>query len=166
MLVRQRDGQWASSRAFHRRRSRTSCPDRRRRCPVSPDTAPFQRVVNAHGDIRDSDHAIAGQHGAGVAVKAVFGAVIADVADHFTNDIVHSHSRRWWSSRPSPSQCRWSCRFRRPRGPYGSCARIASSTASLIWSQILSGCPSVTDSDVNSCFICLLLSLDESCFAA
>ena len=30
------------------------------------------------------------QHGAGVAVKAVFGAVIADVADHFTNDIVHS----------------------------------------------------------------------------
>ena len=30
-----------------------------------------------------------------------------------------------------------------------SCSRIASSTASEIWSQILSGCPSVTDSDVN-----------------
>ena len=29
-----------------------------------------------------------------------------------------------------------------------SCSRIASSTASEIWSQILSGCPSVTDSDV------------------
>lgn len=31
----------------------------------------------------------------------------------------------------------------------GSCLRWASSTASLIWSQILSGCPSPTDSDVN-----------------
>src|SRR5919201_413940 len=31
----------------------------------------------------------------------------------------------------------------------GSCASIASSTVSLIWSQILSGWPSVTDSDVN-----------------
>src|SRR5918994_4702669 len=31
----------------------------------------------------------------------------------------------------------------------GSFAMMASSTASLIWSHILSGCPSVTDSDVN-----------------
>src|SRR5574341_855478 len=31
----------------------------------------------------------------------------------------------------------------------GSCSRQASNTASLIWSQSLSGCPSVTDSDVN-----------------
>ena len=30
-----------------------------------------------------------------------------------------------------------------------SCARIASSTASEIWSATLSGCPSETDSDVN-----------------
>ncbi|OGU03888.1 MAG: hypothetical protein A2085_07000 [Gemmatimonadetes bacterium GWC2_71_10] len=32
----------------------------------------------------------------------------------------------------------------------GSTATISSSTASLIWSAILSGCPSVTDSEVNS----------------
>ena len=31
----------------------------------------------------------------------------------------------------------------------GSCARQASSTASEIWSHILSGCPSVTDSEVS-----------------
>src|SRR5277367_336998 len=31
----------------------------------------------------------------------------------------------------------------------GSCARHASRMASEIWSAILSGCPSVTDSDVN-----------------
>src|SRR5438477_12796417 len=31
---------------------------------------------------------------------------------------------------------------------WGSCASIPSSTASETWSQILSGCPSVTDSDV------------------
>jgi len=36
--------------------------------------------------------------------------------------------------------------------PLGSFARIASSTASEIWSQILSGCPSVTDSEVNKRF--------------
>ena len=33
--------------------------------------------------------------------------------------------------------------------PWGSCSRMASSTASDIWSHILSGCPSVTDSEVN-----------------
>ncbi len=33
--------------------------------------------------------------------------------------------------------------------PFGSSASTASSTASEIWSAILSGCPSVTDSDVN-----------------
>ena len=52
-------------------------------------TAPFQRVVNTHGDIRAlTMHRR--QHGTGMAVKAVFGAVIADIADHFANDIVHS----------------------------------------------------------------------------
>src|SRR5690606_21806212 len=33
---------------------------------------------------------------------------------------------------------------------FGSSSRIASSTASEIWSQILSGCPSVTDSEVRT----------------
>ena len=33
----------------------------------------------------------------------------------------------------------------------GSFSRMASSTASEIWSQILSGCPSVTDSEVKRC---------------
>src|SRR2546421_12564223 len=33
--------------------------------------------------------------------------------------------------------------------PYGSSRSTASSTPSEIWSAILSGCPSVTDSDVN-----------------
>src|SRR5512132_4553389 len=33
--------------------------------------------------------------------------------------------------------------------PVASCARMASRTASEIWSAILSGWPSVTDSDVN-----------------
>src|SRR5580700_5317161 len=33
--------------------------------------------------------------------------------------------------------------------PYGSSLRTASSTPSEIWSAILSGCPSVTDSEVN-----------------
>ena len=32
----------------------------------------------------------------------------------------------------------------------GSCAKIASNTASETWSQILSGCPYVTDSEVNN----------------
>src|SRR6476620_7458660 len=35
--------------------------------------------------------------------------------------------------------------------PVGSLAITASRTASEIWSAILSGCPSVTDSEVNMC---------------
>src|SRR5580704_1440600 len=37
--------------------------------------------------------------------------------------------------------------------PVGSSASTASRTASEIWSAILSGCPSVTDSDVKICLI-------------
>src|SRR3984893_10680926 len=36
-----------------------------------------------------------------------------------------------------------------PTRPVGSSRRTASSTPSEIWSAILSGCPSVTDSEVN-----------------
>ena len=39
--------------------------------------------------------------------------------------------------------------------PVGSSARTASSTASEIWSAILSGWPSVTDSDVKMCLLCV-----------
>src|SRR5579872_1753140 len=46
--------------------------------------------------------------------------------------------------------------------PYGSCSRTASSTASEIWSAILSGCPSVTDSDVNKCRCCADIALLKS----
>ena len=34
----------------------------------------------------------------------------------------------------------------------GSFSKSASNIASDIWSHILSGCPSVTDSEVNKCF--------------
>ena len=37
----------------------------------------------------------------------------------------------------------------------GSCSRIASRMASEIWSHILSGCPSVTDSEVKKSFSAL-----------
>ena len=44
--------------------------------------------------------------------------------------------------------------------PYGSSVRTASSTLSLIWSAILSGWPSVTDSDVNVCLLTSRSSTD------
>ena len=47
--------------------------------------------------------------------------------------------------------------------PYGSSARTASRTLSLIWSAILSGWPSVTDSDVN---VCLLTNCSSSATVA
>src|SRR5690606_7367386 len=44
----------------------------------------------------------------------------------------------------------------------GSCSRIASSTESEIWSAILSGWPSVTDSEVNVQVVMLALSSQGS----
>src|SRR5579864_9155299 len=45
----------------------------------------------------------------------------------------------------------------------GSCDRMASSTASEIWSHTLSGCPSVTDSDVKySCGDCMKVVVIKS----
>src|SRR5689334_13759157 len=45
---------------------------------------------------------------------------------------------------------------------YGSSASAASRTLSLIWSAILSGWPSVTDSDVNVCLLNPELPCDET----
>ena len=43
-------------------------------------------------------------------------------------------------------------------------ARIASSTASEIWSQTLSGCPSVTDSDVKILFDIFILPFEAGIY--
>ena len=50
----------------------------------------------------------------------------------------------------------------------GSWVRISSRIASEIWSQILSGCPSVTDSEVNRCLAInfVLHVCGESCTAS
>ena len=57
--------------------------------------------------------------------------------------------RRWWSPRRQRGPGRWWPWSPRPRGESGSSASSASRMASLIWSQILSGWPAVTDSEVN-----------------
>src|SRR5579875_2054852 len=51
----------------------------------------------------------------------------------------------------SPATCTWPVVIRVSTATrlVGSCASSASRIESLIWSAILSGCPSVTDSDVN-----------------
>ena len=64
----------------------------------------------------------------------------------------------------SPATCTWpvvisvstATRLR------GSCASSASRMPSLIWSAILSGWPSVTDSEVNRRRATVLLSIDDS----
>ena len=47
--------------------------------------------------------------------------------------------------------------------PLGSWAIMASSTASEIWSQTLSGCPSVTDSEVKIRFAMIVFSFLRFC---
>ena len=95
----------------------------------------LQRAVHAERDVAGLLVDV-GDDAAGVAVKAVLGPVIADGADDFAEI-----SPMMWT-RPVETAVSQATR------PLGSCSRIASSTASEIWSQILSGCPSVTDSEV------------------
>ena len=54
--------------------------------------AALERIVHAHGDVAGL-LVERGQHGAGLAVKAVFGAVIADVEDFLARDFVDRHAR-------------------------------------------------------------------------
>ena len=55
--------------------------------------AGFQRVINAHGDIR-ALRVDARQHGAGVAVKAEGGIIVADVQHNVAHDGGNIHLRR------------------------------------------------------------------------
>ena len=76
---------------------------------------------------------------------------VADVPDHLTGDRVDIDVGRGRDFAEDEDQAGLD------RGLAGDAAhrvhaRTASSTASEIWSQTLSGCPSVTDSEVKSSF--------------
>jgi hypothetical protein len=86
-------------------------------------------------------------HGARLGVEAEFRVVVTDAVDRLPDDLrqVHVGRRRDLTGddgEPGGDQ-RLAGHTRR-----GSSLRMASRTASEIWSAILSGCPSVTDSDV------------------
>src|SRR5262245_6346358 len=63
----------------------------------------------------------------------------------------------------SPATTTWPVvtRVSQATRPYGSSRRTASRTPSEIWSAILSGCPSVTDSDVKRCCLMRWACLDR-----
>ena len=108
-------------------------------------------VVDALGDVRGL---LADRHGdaARLAVEALGRRVVADAEDRL------ARTRSMTSAKPvvvtSPATCTWPVvsmvsTATRLRGSWRS---RSSRIASLIWSAILSGWPSVTDSDVNRRF--------------
>ena len=111
--------------------------------------------INAHGDVgRLAFHG--GHDAAGFGVKAVLGAVVANVVDHLAgNRLVIEDAAKFLldgdfagDDNDSPVVTSVS----QPTRPMGSWVSTVSSTASEIWSAILSGWPSVTDSEVNRNF--------------
>ena len=128
----------ASARASRRTRSRTSFPGRRRpapsccprrgRCPGSgPRWPPSRRRCCRRSPCRCR--------------CSRCGRWCCGRCSGCRRSSWSSPRRRRWRGRSSPASPP-------PRGLRGPCARIASSTPSLIWSAILSGWPSVTDSEV------------------
>ena len=81
--------------------------------------------------------------------EAEVGVGVADLADRLARDRPGC-PRTWsWRSRRRRRRGRCSRASRTPRGRSGRRACTASRTPSEIWSAILSGWPSVTDSEVN-----------------
>ena len=93
------------------------------------------------------------QHSAGMPVKAILCAIIPDFTNRLAYDIIHTMICRRRHLTHNHDDAGRRAGFAGNTGIRIPCSRIASNTASLIWSQILSGCPSVTDSDVNNLFI-------------
>ena len=88
------------------------------------------------------------ERAAGLVVEAVVGARVADVADRVADDRLEVDvgvGRDLAEDEHEPGRGRRLARDAR----VGSSRRIASRMASEIWSHILSGWPSVTDSEVN-----------------
>ena len=81
-------------------------------------------------------------------IESVFCACVTNALNCFTNDfwnIYVSRSRNFPATNTKPVVTVVSQATR----AFASFDKIASKIESEIWSQILSGCPSVTDSDVN-----------------
>ena len=104
-------------------------------------------AVDAHRDVRrlllDAD-----QDAAGLVVEAVVGPGIADAPHGLADDLLEVGVGRRRDLAEDDDQARRGRRLAGDRA-LGSSRMIASRIASLIWSHILSGWPSVTDSDVN-----------------
>ena len=142
----------ASARGSRRRRSRTSGPGRRRPGGRAgrrrPRPGASYGVVDALGDVGDCAP-IETDTPQERAVEALRRGVVADVEDPSRGR--SSGCRRTPSVVTSPATCTWpvvisvstATRLR------GSSVSRASRIESLIWSAILSGWPSVTDSEVN-----------------
>ncbi len=96
--------------------------------------------------------AVADHDGAAVGVEAQLGVVVADPADRVARDAAHSRRCALVVISPAMTTRPVDTSVSAATRPVGSCSRIASSTASEIWSATLSGWPSDTDSDVNRKF--------------
>ena len=139
----------ASAPASRGRRSRTSSPGRRRPSSWRPCRRGPRGRVDAQGDVRrlllDSRRACR-RSGSRSRTSAPG---VADVADGLANDCLEVHVGRRCVISPSTSTRPVVVAVSHATRASGSSRMIASRIASLIWSHILSGWPSVTDSDVN-----------------
>lgn len=111
----------------------------------------LQRLVHPQGDVGTLLVDV-GDDAAGVTVKAILGPVIADLPDHLPGNLRNVHIAAGADLPHNVDETRGR-RGLTGHPAVGSWARMASSTASEIWSQILSGCPSVTDSDVKNLWL-------------
>jgi hypothetical protein len=105
-------------------------------------------AVDALGDVGRL-LADAGQHRAGSRHRSRRGVVVADTDHGVAHDLVDVDPRRRgdFAGQTTPPVL---IRVSQATRALVSSAIMASSTASEIWSAILSGCPSETDSEVNS----------------
>ncbi len=104
-------------------------------------------AIHALRDVRRllADHV---DHRAGGAVEAELGGVIADVEDHPPHELPRGSTQALVVTSPAMIATPVLTSVSQATRALGSWARMASSTASEIWSAILSGWPSLTDSEV------------------
>ena len=108
--------------------------------------------VHAHGDIGGLrlDHI---ENAAGLGIEAHLGVGEADVGDHFAGQLGNVQNGLGGDFARHHANAGGNQRFASHAARRDLLPNTASSTASEIWSAILSGCPSVTDSDVKICRI-------------
>ena len=146
--------------------NRTSYPGRRHRWPRSRSSLILfsfaSSALSTPIAISVDCSSMRSDHAAGICVKTVFSSGVADLTNGIANDLLNIYICLCGDLTHDHNQTGGGCMSRMLHGSWDPAPSKRPESRRKSASHILSGCPSVTDSDVNN-LLSMFSSLDNAC---